>query len=90
MTKGRENSRCEGKDRWKCVLPLHPLLVSGVLKHTLWGHVSHQRHGGIGISLVPGGREERGCALSGDANPGPSQTVTGQAGQRAACSWGLQ
>lgn len=33
--------------------PLHPLLVSAVRKHALRGHVDHQGHGGISLSLVP-------------------------------------
>lgn len=68
-----------GEDRGKCVLPLHPLLVSAVLKHTLWGHVNHQRHGGIGMALVPG--QKGGGAQLGSE---PSQTGTVQPGQGTA------
>lgn len=42
-------------------IPLHPLLVPAIRKHTLRGQVSHQGHGGIGTSLEPGWEEGGHC-----------------------------
>lgn len=44
-------------------VPLHPLLVPAIRKHTLWGQVSHQGHGGIGTSLEPGWEEGGLCFI---------------------------
>lgn len=65
-------------------IPLHPLLVSAVHKHTLWGHVNHQRHRGVGLSLVPGQEEEWGFALLSDTNSEHEQSGSVQPGRGTA------
>lgn len=59
-------------------IPLHPLLVPAVHKHRFWGHVNHQGHGGICLSLVPG---QKSGALQSDADSGHTKTWNTQPGR---------
>lgn len=69
------------------LLPLHPLLISAIQEHMLWGHVDHQGHGGFGFSLETGRKEAGGSVGSSGANSGHADPGPGSQGGRCMEPW---